>query len=358
MVVAVERSVDSVVAWWAVVKSGAAFVPVDPHYPTARIDQMTSDSGATLGVTTLRARAALPDGLDWVVLDDAVAAALIDSVTAAPIEQGERTNPVRATNAAWVVFTSGSTGVPEGVVVTHAGIANYLRGMHVDHEIGGESRVLHFASPSFDAALLEILLATSAASALVVAPVGVRGGDELAALLCEQRITHAFVTPAALATVDPEGLDDLQVVMSGGDEVSTDLVSRWVGADPAGTRSFRVLYGPTETTIVATATDPLAAGERSTIGRPLPGMQALVLDDRMQPVPIGVAGELYLAGSALARGYRNRAGISATRFVAHPFGEPGQRMYRTGDVVRRNRRGLLEFLGRDDLPDQDPRIPG
>lgn len=183
----------------------------------------------------------------------------------------------------------------------------------------------------------------------MVAPSEMRGGDELAELLRARRITHAFVTPAALASVDPAGLDDLRVVMSGGDEVPTDLINRWVGTDSAGARQFRVLYGPTETTIVASATEPLRPGEPSTIGAPLPAMQALVLDNRLRPVPTGVSGELYLAGPALARGYLNRPGTSAARFVAHPFGAPGRVLYRTGDVVRWNTGGDLEFLGRNDF---------
>ncbi|MDS1113174.1 amino acid adenylation domain-containing protein [Gordonia westfalica] len=347
--VAVERSLQSVVAWWAVVKSGAAYVPVDPHYPTARIDQMVTDSGATLGITTLGARSGLPGTIDWVVVDDPTDAARIDAEDDAEVEQAERIRPVRAANTAWVVFTSGSTGVPKGVAVSHAGIADYLTSLFVDPASGPTSRVLHFASPSFDASLLEILLSISSSSALVVAPTDVRGGNELGDFLRDQRITHAFVTPAALASVDPQGLDDLREVMSGGDEVPTDLISRWVGDDPARARGFRVLYGPTETTIVATATEPLNAGERSTIGTPMSGMQALVLDARMQPVPVGVAGELHLAGAALARGYLNRPGVSASRYVANPFGRPGERMYRTGDVVRWNAAGSLEFLGRNDF---------
>ncbi|NDK88465.1 amino acid adenylation domain-containing protein [Gordonia desulfuricans] len=347
--VAIERSAESVVAWWAVVKTGAPYVPVDPHYPSTRIEQMVSDSGAVLGITTSAARVALPDTLDWIMPADADVATRIDGLPATPIGQDECEHPVRATNTAWVVFTSGSTGVPKGVAVSHAGIADYLSTLHVDAEIGATSRVLHFASPSFDASLLEILLAVSASSALVVAPTGMRGGDELADLLRAQRVTHAFVTPAALASVEPDGLEHLRVVMSGGDEVPTDLVTRWLEADSARARQFRVLYGPTETTVVATATEPLQVGERSTIGAPLAGMQALVLDARMQPVPVGVAGELYLAGPALARGYLNRSGVTASRFVAHPFGRPGQRIYRTGDVVRRNRSGALEFIGRNDF---------
>ncbi|WP_435795219.1 amino acid adenylation domain-containing protein [Nocardia aurea] len=349
VVVAVARSLESVVAWWAVAKSGAAYVPVDPGYPAARIEQMVADSHAALGVTVSSARAALPDSMEWIVVDDPEVSARVDALDGATVEQGERLRPLRASNVAWVIFTSGSTGVPKGVVVSHAGIADYLTAQRADTELGPDSRVLHFASPSFDASLLEILLAVGAGAALVVAPSEIRGGDELAELLRSRRITHAFVTPAALASVDPAGLDDLRVVMSGGDEVPTDLINRWVRTDSAGARQFRVLYGPTETTIVASATEPLRPGEPSTIGAPLPAMQALVLDNRLRPVPTGVSGELYLAGPALARGYLNRPGTSATRFVAHPFGAPGRMLYRTGDVVRWNTDGDLEFVGRNDF---------
>ncbi|MBH0778022.1 amino acid adenylation domain-containing protein [Nocardia bovistercoris] len=349
VVVAIERSVESVVAWWAVVKSGAAYVPVDPRYPTARIAQMISDSGAALGLTTSGARAALPDSVAWIGVDDAAVVERIAALDGHPIAQDERLRPLRVSNVAWVVFTSGSTGVPKGVAVSHAGVADYLAAQRADTALESDSRVLHFASPSFDASLLEILLAVSAGAALVVARSDLHGGDELAELLRAERVTHAFVTPAALASVEPEGLDDLRTVMSGGDEVPADLVRRWSRTDRAGLRRFRVLYGPTETTVVATATGELRPGESPTIGGPLPGMRAMVLDPRLRPVPIGVGGELYLAGPALARGYLNRPGTSASRFVADPFGEPGQRVYRTGDVVRWTADGALEFVGRNDF---------
>ncbi|MGW4369098.1 amino acid adenylation domain-containing protein [Nocardia takedensis] len=346
VVVALERSADSVVAWWAVVKSGAAYVPVDPGYPAARIEQMVTDSAATLGVTSIAARAALPDTVNWVVLDDDAVDARLDSLAAGPIEADERPQPLRAADVAWVIFTSGSTGVPKGVATTHAGIADYIAAQRAVPDLESGSRVLHFASPSFDASLLEILLAVSAGAALVVAQAGMRGGEELTDLLRAERVTHAFVTPAALAAMDPTGLDDLRVVMSGGDEVPADLVQRWVGVED---RAFRVLYGPTESTIVATATPPLRPGDQATIGGPVPGTRAVVLDARLRPVPVGVSGELYLAGPALARGYLNRMTVTAGRFVADPFGAPGQRMYRTGDLVRWNSAGALEFLGRNDF---------
>ncbi|MGV9637978.1 amino acid adenylation domain-containing protein [Nocardia rhamnosiphila] len=349
VLVAATRSVASVITWWAVVKSGATYVPVDPRYPTSRIEQMVSDSGAALGVTVAAARPDLPDSVNWLVLDDDTVAAQIDTLSGAPVTDDDRRAPLRATDTAYIIFTSGSTGVPKGVTVEHRAIADFLAAQHAAHHTGHTSRILHFASPSFDASLLEIMLATGGASTLVLAPAGMYGGSELADLLRTQHITHAFVTPVALASVDPTGLDDLQVVMSGGEEVPSDLVNRWSGTDRAGTREFRVLYGPTETSVVATAAPHMLPGDRVRIGAPRAGMRALVLDSRLQPVPVGVPAELYLAGPGLARGYLNRTATSAARFVACPYGEPGQRMYRTGDVVRWNADHDLEFVGRNDF---------
>ncbi|MEU1981377.1 amino acid adenylation domain-containing protein [Nocardia sp. NPDC019395] len=348
VLVAAGRSIESITAWWAVVKTGAPYVPVDPRYPAGRIEQMITDSDAALGVTVSAARGQLPGSLDWIVLDDNEESAQIETRSDTSISDSERLRPLRASNTAYVVFTSGSTGVPKGVAVTHTGVADFVSAQRAEHQLGPDSRVLHFASPSFDASLLEILLAVSRAATLVIAPAGMYGGYEMAEFLRSRRVTHAFVTPAALASVDPTGLDDLQVVLSGGDEVPTDLITRWAATDSSGTREFRVLYGPTETTMVATATQQVRPGDRPAIGTPLPGMHALVLDNRLQPVPAGVAGELYLAGPALARGYLHRTATSAARFLACPYGEPGARMYRTGDVVRWNTAGDLEFMGRND----------
>ncbi|MBF6354171.1 amino acid adenylation domain-containing protein [Nocardia higoensis] len=347
--VAVARSVESVVAWWAVVKSGAVYVPVDPTYPAARIEQMITESGAALGITVSGARDELPGAVDWIVVDSPGVLARLEAVSAEPVTDDERTRPLRTENMAYVVFTSGSTGVPKGVAVSHTGIADFHAGQRADTELTPTARVLHFASPSFDASLLEILTAVSAAATLVIAPVGTYGGGELAELLRTRRVTHAFVTPAALASVDPDGLDDLRLVMSGGEQVPEDLVRRWAGTDRARRREFRVLYGPTEATIIATAARRVRPGDRPTIGVPLPGIRALVLDGRLRPVPAGVAGELYLAGPASARGYLNKPAVSAARFVPCPFGEPGERMYRTGDVVRWTTDGRLAFVGRNDF---------
>ncbi|WP_324190529.1 non-ribosomal peptide synthetase [Nocardia nova] len=346
---ATPRSAESVLIWWAVVKTGATYVPVDPAYPAHRIDHMITDSAAALGITVTTARPALPDTADWIILDAPETTAHLHTRPDSPLDDHDRLRPLRATDTAYVVFTSGSTGRPKGVAVTHTGIADLIATQRADYHIEPGSRFLHFASPSFDASLMEILFATAGAATLVIAPTGTYGGEDLADLLRTQHVTHAFVTPAALASVDPTGLDDLQLVLSGGEEVPAELVKRWAGTDRRGTREFRILYGPTETTILATATRALHAGDRPTIGTPLPGMQALILDTRLHPVPAGVVGELYLAGPAPARGYLNRPATTAARFVPCPAGDPGTRMYRTGDLVRWNTHGDIEFVGRNDF---------
>ncbi len=349
VLVATGRTAEAIIAWWAVVKTGAPYVPVDPRYPSARIEQMVTDSHAGLGITRTTTRPQLPGTVDWLLLDSPAEKTRIDNEPGEPVTDTDRIRPLHATDTAYIVFTSGSTGRPKGVAVTHTGTADFIAAQRSGTPPHHTDRILHFASPSFDASLLEILLAAGRAATLVIAPTGIYGGDELARFLRTHRITHAFVTPAALASVDPTGLDDLHTVMSGGDEVPADLINRWAGTDHAGTREFRVLYGPTETTMVATATRPVHPGERPTIGTPLPGMQALVLDDRLRPAPTGVTGELYLAGPALARGYLNRPATNAARFTACPYAEPGTRMYRTGDLVRWNTHGDLEFVGRNDF---------
>ncbi|NKY87955.1 amino acid adenylation domain-containing protein [Nocardia veterana] len=349
VLVAAARSLESVLCWWAVTKTGAAYVPVDPAYPARRIQNMITDSGATLGLTVTAARTALPDGIDWITIDDPDTRTRIDTRPVTAVHDRHRTRPLHATDTAYIVFTSGSTGRPKGVAVTHTGIAGLLAAQRTHYGIDTGSRILHFASPSFDATLMEILFAVANAATLVIAPTGTYGGDDLAHLLRTRRVTHAFITPAALASVDPTGLDDLHSVFSGGEEVPAELVTRWAGTDTRHTRRFRIFYGPTETTVYATATRPLRPGDRTSIGTPLPGIRALVLDPRLHPVPTGVTGELYLAGPALARGYLNRSATNAARFVACPYATPGTRMYRTGDLVRWNRDGDIEFVGRNDF---------
>ncbi|WP_249643969.1 amino acid adenylation domain-containing protein [Nocardia sputi] len=325
----IPRSVESVATVLAVAKAGAAFVPVDPLYPQQRIAHMLSDSGAALGITLSGYRNEMPEGTEWIVLDDPDFRGLVLDAPDEPIAETERLAPLRIDNPAYVIYTSGSTGTPKGVMVTHGGLSNFAAETASRFDVQPGCRVLHFATPSFDAAMLDLLLSLGGAATLVITPTGVVGGDDLRRVFAEERITHAFITTSALGTVDPTGLDELQHVLVGGEALPPDLVTRW-----APGRSLYNVYGPTETTIVTVISQPMTPGGPITIGGPIRGVNAAILDARLHPAPIGVTGELHLAGDALARGYLNRPGLTAQRFVANPFGKPGERMYRTGDLVR------------------------
>ncbi|MGW2326184.1 non-ribosomal peptide synthase/polyketide synthase [Streptomyces sp. NPDC001700] len=319
------RSVEMVVAQLAVVKAGGAFLPVDPHYPAERVAFM------------------LRDAEPLVVLDDPASVWAGDGPAEAPVVPA-----LTPDHPAYVIYTSGSTGVPKAVVVTHAGLASFSSAAAEHYDVRAGDRVLQFASPSFDASVLELCISLTRGAALVVAEEGPLLGERLAQVLTEQRITHTLIPPAALATV-PEaareaGMPELRTLIVGGDACSAELVDRW-----APGRRMVNSYGPTEATVVSTWSGPLAAGSGAPpIGGPIPNTRAYVLDSALRPVPVGVAGELYVAGAALARGYLGRPGLTASRFLADPFGPAGGRMYRTGDVVRWTAEGELRFVGRAD----------
>ena len=342
---ALPRSADIVMAELAVAQAGAAFLPVDPDYPAARIELMLRDADPALVLTHAGLRDRLPAGDRPVLaLDDPAVAAGVAALPDGDVTDDDRLAPLHVDHPAYVIYTSGSTGRPKGVVVAHRGLANFSAAEIERYRVGPGDRVLQFASPSFDASVLELCMALPAGAALVVPPEGPLLGDRLAQVLREQRITHALIPPAALATVpDGEDLPDLGCLVVGGDACGADLVARW-----APGRRMINSYGPTECTVVSTWTGPLTPGGVPPIGRPLPNTQVYVLDAGLQPVPDGVPGELYVAGDALARGYLRRPGLSAQRFVADPFGAPGRRMYRTGDLVRWDDGGELRFLGRAD----------
>ncbi|MFI5714246.1 amino acid adenylation domain-containing protein [Nocardia sp. NPDC051750] len=353
--VAVPRSADSVLAEWAVTRSGAAFLPIDPTYPADRIEHMLTDSGAPVGITVSSVRADLPDSVDWLVLDELDLA----GYSAGPITDADRVRPLTPANTAYVIYTSGSTGVPKGVVVSHAGLANFSAEQVERYGLDTTTRALAFASPSFDASILELLLAVGSAGALVVVPTGNYGGAELGELISSAGVTVGLITPSVLASLDPADLAGMQVIIAGGEAISADLVAKWSTTPEvewsagAVERRLHNAYGPTEATIATNISGVLRSGDPVTIGGPVRGMRALVLDDRLNPVPEGVAGELYVGGIQLARGYHARFGLTAERFVADPFGEPGARLYRTGDVVRWRRDAAgdpaVEYVGRNDF---------
>ncbi|MFC9355262.1 amino acid adenylation domain-containing protein [Rhodococcus sp. NPDC057014] len=339
------RSALSVVSVWAVAKTGAAFVPVDPRYPAARIEYLLGDSGAALGLTTVTDREALPDGTDWLLLDSPHFRTECRGCSPAAIADSERSRPLEVRHPAYVIYTSGSTGKPKGVTVTHTGLADFTAEQRDRYAVTAASRTLHASSPGFDGAVLEILLALGAGACMVLTPPTVQGDDPLTEVLAGERVSHVFTTPTVLATVDPHDLHDLRVVVVGGEPCPPELVKVW---SPQKHVSLFNGYGPTETTVMTTISDPLVADQPVTIGHPVRGAAVVLLDARLHPVPTGVAGELYLCGPGVARGYHRRPALTAARFVACPFGVAGERMYRTGDVGRWRRDGSIEYLYRND----------
>ncbi|MEV6324177.1 amino acid adenylation domain-containing protein [Nocardia sp. NPDC051787] len=348
VVLALTRSLESVVAVWALAKTGAAFAPLDPNYPVERIEHMLTDSKAPIGVTVTATGETLPGTIDWLLLDDLNTMRRVMTISDAPITDNERGGPIDLDQTAYLIYTSGSTGKPKAVLLSHRGIANLVAAQRETLDLDHTASALQVASPSFDASVFELLIAHGAGGRLVVSPPDVYGGAELEDLLRTQRVTHAVITPSALATMEPTDLDQLRVLAVAGEAATPELIERW-----APGRRMVNLYGPTEFSIWATGPGELVPGEPITIGGPIRGAATMVLDSWLRPVPVGVPGELYLAGPALARGYFNRFEMTASRFVADPFGESGGRMYRTGDMVRwvtgPDGGYELEYLGRSDF---------
>jgi thioester reductase-like protein/amino acid adenylation domain-containing protein len=263
--------------------------------------------------------------------------------SAQAITDADRRASLGVGNGAYVIFTSGSTGVPKGVAVSHAGLLGLAAAQRTVFGLGVDARVLMVAAPTFDASVFELLLAAGSGVALVVAPPDVYAGEALTALLHEQRVSAALLTPTVLSTLDRTRLGGVDTLITAGEASPGEVVATWA----VGRQMFNA-YGPSEATVWATCSAPLLAGQPVSIGAPIAGVCALVVDARLNPAPIGVVGELYLAGPALARGYVGRVELTAERFVANPFGGTGARMYRTGDLVRWSADGALDYLGRAD----------
>ncbi|WP_157163564.1 non-ribosomal peptide synthetase, partial [Nocardia aobensis] len=336
--VAMDRCVELVVTWWAVAKAGGVYVPLDQAHPVERITAVLDAVGAVCvvarGSGTVAGAARRP-----VVRVDAPD---VPERSAAAITDADRQAELRVDNTAYVMFTSGSTGAPKGVAVSHAGLSGLAAAQRAVFGLGTDARVSMVAAPTFDASIFDMLWAVGSAAALVVAPPRVYAGEALTAFLEDQRVSAAVLTPTVLSSLDRTRLDRVGTVITTGEACPQELVAVWA----PGRRMFNG-YGPSETTIGATLA-PVSAGQPVSIGTPIPGICALVLDARLNPAPVGVVGELYLGGPALARGYVGRMELTAERFVANPYGEAGARVYRTGDLVRWTSTGTLDYVGRAD----------
>jgi len=340
------QSADLVVTLLAIWKAGGAYVPLDPRYPAERIRRMLETAQPVLMIASQATRPDLPGadgGPACLVLDDPRTRAVLAGLDDRDVAQGERRAPLLPRHPAYVIYTSGSTGQPKGVVVTHQGIPSLVAAEVERFRVTDATRVLQYASPSFDVSILEFLMALATGATLVIPPSQPLAGESLAALLRDQRISHALIPPSALASIDPDGFPGLATLIVGGEPCGSVLAARW----SPGRRMVNG-YGPTESTVMVTASDPLSGDGTPPIGRPVVNSTVFVLDSELNLLPPLVTGELYVTGAGLARGYQGRPALTAERFVACPFDPAGRRMYRTGDLVRWTRHGQLEFVGRAD----------
>ncbi|MGC9382630.1 amino acid adenylation domain-containing protein, partial [Streptomyces sp. MH13] len=348
--VLVPRSTGLPVALHAVLRTGAAYVPVDPGLPAERIALLLADTDPVCVVTTREARGLLPSAVRAPVL-------LLDGT---PGPQDDASGPAAGFTAphhdstAYVIHTSGSTGRPKGVAVPHRAVVNRLRGMQEQYGLRSDDRVLHKASAGFDVSVWELFWPVLAGAAVVVAePEAHRDPARLAELIRDRSVTTAHFVPTVLrAFLDQPaaaGCTGLRRVFSGGEALPADLVRRFHDVLGASGVALFNQYGPTEATIDVTwwrcPADPEGPPP---LGRPVANTRLYVLDAALEPVPPGASGELWIAGAQLARGYLGRPGATAESFVADPFGPPGARMYRSGDLARWTENGELEYLGRVD----------
>ncbi|MEU2792045.1 amino acid adenylation domain-containing protein, partial [Streptomyces sp. NPDC007100] len=344
--VALPRGVTALTAVVGVLKSGAAYLPVDLAYQRSRVATMLGDTTPVLLLTTRAADdPALAPDVARLYLDDAEGpAGPVPGLPDTDLTDADRRAPLRPAHPAYVIYTSGSTGTPKGVVVPHTGLAGLLAHQKALLDVTPDTRVLQFASPGFDASVWELCTALLTGAAAVVAPAErLTPGPQLAGLVRETGVTCLLMAPSALAAMPPGGLPEGVTLVVGAEACAPELVARW----SPGRRMVNA-YGPTESTVIATQTPPLSGRTVPPMGRTVPGTRVRLLDTALRPVPPGVAGEVYLSGDGLARGYLNSPGPTAERFVADPYGPPGTRMYRTGDLARWTAGGELAYLGRGD----------
>ncbi|GAA0618357.1 hypothetical protein GCM10009547_20840 [Sporichthya brevicatena] len=358
---ALPRAADMVAALFAVLRTGAAYLPIDADTPADRVAFVLADAEPVCVLTTAARDGQLPvGGPEQVRLDDPATAAALTALSAEPLADAERPGfapgvPHRLEHPAYVIYTSGSTGLPKGVVTPYRGLTN-MQLNHRQHifdpvvaQAGGRRlRIAHTVSFSFDMSWEELLWLVEGHEVHVCDEDLRRDPEALVAYCAAHAVDVVNVTPTYAAQLFEHGLLDgphvPPLVLLGGEAVPEHVWSRLLTTP--GVTGYN-LYGPTEYTIntLGGGTDDSTT---PTVGRPIRNTVAYVLDSRLRPVPPGVAGELYITGVGLARGYLQRAGLTAERFVADPFGEPGARMYRTGDLVRWRSDGLLDFVGRAD----------
>ncbi|GBE74656.1 hypothetical protein myaer87_18830 [Microcystis aeruginosa NIES-87] len=349
--ISLERSLEMIIGLLGVLKVGGAYVPLDPDYPIERLQFMLEDSQVSFLITQRSLLAVLPPSQANVICLDEIE----EQVSQYP--QDNLQSGLTIASLANVIYTSGSTGKPKGVMVEHKGLVNLALAQIQRFGVNHKSRVLQFASFSFDACISEILMTFGSGATLCLAPKDdLLPGQPLIEQLVKNGITHVTLPPSALAVLPKELLPNLQTLIVAGEACPLDLVKQWsVG------RNFFNAYGPTETSVCASIGQCYQDDLKVTIGKAIANAQIYILDSYLQPLPIGVVGELHIGGVGLARGYLNRPELTAEKFIANPFasldppltpldkgGEQPSKLYKTGDLARYLPDGNIEYLGRID----------
>ncbi|HEY9699474.1 MAG TPA: amino acid adenylation domain-containing protein [Trichocoleus sp.] len=340
--IAVGRSIDMIVALLGVLKAGAAYLPLDPTLPQARLRFMCQDAGISLLLTQQQ-------WLSQFTQSDFSPTYPILCLEQAwnSIAQYSPQNPVHSvkpTDLAYVIYTSGSTGQPKPVLIEHHGLCNLASAQRQIFNPQSSDRILQFASFSFDAAIFEIIMALQVGATLYLVRADSLVGARLVHLLCDRGITFVTLPPSLLRLLPVDQLPQLKTIISAGEACSSELVGRWTTGD----RRFFNAYGPTEATVWSTVAELQPTHIAPTLGIAIANTQLYVLDQWLQPVPIGIPGELYIGGAGVARGYLKRPQLTAERFIPNPFTHDSTRLFKTGDQVRYRSDGSLEFLGRMD----------
>lgn len=332
----VPRSGEAIIGLLAILKTGAAYLPIDPAHPDERIKFMMSDAGPVAVLTTADLGSRF-DGLDVSVIE--IDDPLIDGQPSSALPTPE------PDDLAYMTYTSGTTGVPKAVAVTHHNVTQLVDAVRADLPARPGEVWSQWHSLVFDVSVWEIWGALLHGGRLVVVPESVASSpDDLHELLISEKVSVLCQTPSAAGMLSPERLESTTLIVAG-EACPPELVDRWATSG----RTMINAYGPTEATIYAAMSGPLTPGSGvAPIGSPVPGAALFVLDKWLRPAPEGVVGELYVAGNGVAPGYAHRSGLTASRFLACPFGGPGSRMYRTGDLVQWGEDGQLQYLGRAD----------
>lgn len=337
--ICVERSLEMVIGLLGILKAGAAYIPLSPNYPFERLSFILEDVQPPVILTQEHLLDKLPSSWSQVICLDS------QWEDVAGFSEENPVNKATPENLAYVIYTSGSTGKPKGVLIPHQGLCNLVQAQIQSFDVTPDSRVLQFAAFSFDASVSEVFMALcSGASLYLEISEKLLPNSSLIQLIQDKQITHITLPPSALAVLPAADLPTLQSLIVAGEACGSDLVGQW-----STNRRFFNAYGPSECTVCGTIAECIDPTKKPPIGRPINNTQVYILDKNLQPVPIGVTGEIYIGGVGVACGYLNRAELTAQKFIPNPFSDDkAARLYKTGDLGRYLADGNIQFIGRID----------